>query len=150
MSGRRCTKSETPVAAPPHPVKQHRQLRLQPYGNAPRLDVGTRTGIHIGPAASGQDLRAALQQAGDHPGFALAKIVLAVLGEDLAHRLAGGNLDLAVGVGEPEVEFGRKPPSDGRFAGSHEADQHDAPRCKRLADAGLSLRRQFFLALSQS
>ena len=73
-----------------------------------------------------------------------------MLGEDLADGLARGKLDLAVGVGEGEIELAGKPPADRRLAGSHQADQHDAPRCQGLADSRQPLLLQFFLALSQS
>ena len=82
--------------------------------------------------------------------FALAKIGLAIIGKDLADGLTGGKLDLAVGVGEGEVELGGEPPADRRLACPHQADQHDASRAKSLADCRELLGLQVFLALSQS
>ena len=73
-----------------------------------------------------------------------------MLGEDLADGLAGGKLDLVVGIGEGEVEPVGKPPAHRRLAGAHEADQHDAPRSKGLADACQPFLLQLFLALGQS
>ena len=114
------------------------------------LILALRAGVHIGAAAGGEDLRPGLQQAGDNPRFTLTKIRLAVLGEDLAHGLARGDFDLVVGVGEGEFEPIGKPAAHRRLAGSHQADQHDAPCCKGLADPCQALGLQFFLALSQS
>ena len=90
------------------------------------------------------------EQPGDDPRFTLAKIGLAIVGEDLADGLTGGKLDLGVGVGEGKVELGGEAPADRGLAGPHQADQHDASRAKSLADCRELLGLQVFLALSQS
>ena len=73
-----------------------------------------------------------------------------MFGKDLGNGLAGGNLDLGVGVGERQVQLGCEPPADRRLARAHEPDQHDAsaaPRASRIAGA---LGLQVLLMLSQS
>ena len=72
-----------------------------------------------------------------------AEIRLAVGGEDLRDRHAGGLLDLGVGIDERQAEARRQPAADRRLAGAHHADQHDrarpqAPRPARIPAAPLA------------
>ena len=71
-----------------------------------------RLRVHEGAAAGGQHVRRLVQQAGDHPPFAVAEGGLAILLEDLGDRPAGRRLDLRVGVAERHAERGR--PGAGR------------------------------------
>src|SRR5262249_17212765 len=48
-------------------------------------------------------------------------------GENVGDRETGGRLNFAVGIDKRQVQAGRKPSPNCRFANPHQADQHDRP-----------------------
>ncbi len=72
---------------PPH---QHVEIGAEPDRDALRLDQRARVRVHEGAAAGRQHLRAALEQARDHPRLAAAEIGFAVAGENVDDAHAGG------------------------------------------------------------
>jgi hypothetical protein len=81
--------------------------------------------VHVGAAAGGEHLWTGLQQPGNDPALAVAKLALAMVGEDLGYGFTGRLLDLGVGIDERDGEKAGQAPADGGLAGAHEADQHD-------------------------
>jgi hypothetical protein len=98
---------------------------IEPVQQLPRLD---------GTSADGDDgRRPSAARLADETRLELAERRLAPLGEDLRDRSLGA-LDLLVDVDERPTEALRDLGTDGRLAGSHEADQHDVP-CRSIASA---------------
>ena len=60
---------------------------------------------------------------------------LAIVLEDLRDRLAGGRLDLRVGIDERQSEAGGEPAPDRRLAAPHQADEHDRAVAEPLEEA---------------
>ena len=117
---------ERPVALLAHALEHYGGVRLQPDRHAIGAAVLARLVVHVGPAAHRQHRRPAAQKPRHDALLAFAKIRLAVLGEDLRDAEIGGLLDLGVGIEEREMQEVGEPPADGRLAGAHHADQHDA------------------------
>ena len=89
--------------------------------------------VHEGAAAGGEHDRPFLQQAGDHPALAVAKMVLAVDGEDFGDRHAGCGLDLVISIAERQLERLREPAAHGALSGTHETDEHERSRAEPAA-----------------
>ena len=92
------------------------------------------SGFMTAPAAGRQDLRAAIEQAGNHTGLAAAEIGLAMAGENVGNAHAGRLLDLGIGIDEWDGKPGGEPAADRRFADPHHTDQHDRTALQRGAD----------------
>jgi hypothetical protein len=104
---------------------------------------GARARIGEGAAAGRQHQRRPGQQAGDHPALAVAEMRLAVAGEDLRDRQAGGGLDLGIRIGERQAEPRGEPAADGRLPGAGHADENHGPRaCRRDGPRALWRRRR--------
>ena len=72
-----------------------------------------------------------LEQTGDHPALAVAKIGFAEPLEDFGDRHLRAGLDLVVGVDERQAELVGEALADRGLAGPHHADQHDRPAAQR-------------------
>ncbi len=94
-----------------------------------------RIGVHEGAAAGGKDDGAFLQQAADHPRLALAKVGLAMDGENVGDRHAGRRLDLGVRILEGKVQARAEAPADRALAGAHEPDQNHGASPEPLPDS---------------
>jgi len=88
-------------------------------------DGRTRIGVHDGAATGREHLRAALEQARNHPGLAAAESSLAVAGKNVGNGGAGGGLDLGIGVDERHAQPDAEAAADRRFAHPHHANQND-------------------------
>jgi hypothetical protein len=66
-----------------------------------------------------------VQGPGRRGALELAESLLAVLDEDVAHRLARGRADIGVGVAELHPEPAGAQRADRRLARAGRADQHD-------------------------
>ncbi len=53
------------------------------------------------------------------------KCSVAMAGENLVDRAAGGGLDLGIGIDERQPEALGEPPADARLPGAHQADQDE-------------------------
>ena len=83
-------------------------------------------GVEHRAAAEGQHARVRAQRL-DHGGaLEQPEPVLALVDEDLRDLLAGGRLDVVVGVADLDAPPGREQPADGGLAGPHRPDQHHA------------------------
>ena len=122
---------QRPVGALAHAAQQHLELRLQPDRHAALGDAPARLLVEEGAAAGRQHLGAAVEQTGDHPALAVAKIGLAEPLEDLGDRHLRAGLDLVVGVDKGQAELLGEPFADRGLAGPHHADEHDRPAAQR-------------------
>ena len=118
---------------PPH---QHLDIGAEPNGNAFRLDDAARSRIHECAAAGGEDLRAAVEQAGDDARLAAAEIGFAVARENIGNAHTGSLLDLGVGVDKGDVQPSGEPTADGRFARPHHTDEDDRAASQAGQDCG--------------
>jgi len=118
---------QRPVRALAHTAQQGLELRLQPHRHAALGDAPARLLVEEGAAAGRQHLGAVVEQTGDHPALAVAKIRLAEPLENLGDRQLGAGLDLVVGVDEGQAELHGEPFADRGLAGPHHADEHDRP-----------------------
>ena len=90
--------------------------------------------VHEGAAAGRQDHRSFLEKARDDAAFAVAKMGLAVDGENVGDRHAGGGLDLVIGIAERQAELLREPAADGTLSRAHEADEHKGSGAEAVPD----------------
>ena len=81
-----------------HTVPQQLQIRTQPDGNAAIMDHLAVFLAQKSPAAGGKYAGRAVQKAGNHLGFAVAKEGLAIAGEDFGNAHIRGNLDLGIRI----------------------------------------------------
>src|SRR5438874_13365489 len=88
---------------------QHVEIGVEPDRNSLGRDTLAGVRVHEGAAAGSQHLRTALKQTQDHTRFAGAKIGLAMNGEYLRDRHAGGLFDFGVGVHKWNSHAMRKP-----------------------------------------
>ena len=72
------------------------------------VDIPAGGWVNERAAASGDHLGRAIDQAGDHPAFAVAEMRFAEARENVGYRHAGGAFDLVVGVGETHSQPPRK------------------------------------------
>src|SRR5205085_1937668 len=98
--------------APRHPRQQQVELGTQPDRDAALADEGAGLRVHEGAAAGRQDMDRPVEEAGDDAALALAEEGFAVTAEDLLDALAGGRLDLGVGIDEIELQTARQAPPD--------------------------------------
>ena len=111
-----------------HAFQQGLQIGVKPHRYAPFVDAIARARVEKRAAAGREHDRAAVQQAHDDAPLAVAKIALAIFGENLGNGHAGRRGDdLGVRVDEGKAEPHGQPLADGALAGAHHADQHDNP-----------------------
>ncbi len=89
------------------------------------LDGLPRFGIDESAAARGDHAVILAQEPGDDARLAGPEFGLAVGGEDIGDRHAGGGFDFGVGIGEGQSQARRQPPPDGGLARAHHAHEHD-------------------------
>jgi hypothetical protein len=83
-----------------HTLHEDGKIGFQPDRNTAGLDPGSRLGVDERPAASCKHLRTIAEQPGDHAPLAIPEIGFAVIVEDFADALAGGDFDLVVDIDE--------------------------------------------------
>jgi hypothetical protein len=118
---------QRPVRPLAHAAQQRLELRLQPHRHATGGDPPARLLVEEGAAAGRQHLGSFVEQTGDHPALAVAKIRLAESLEDLGDRHLGAGLDFVVGVDERQAELLGEAFADRGLARPHHADEHDRP-----------------------
>src|SRR6187399_2550224 len=99
------------------------QGNVEPRDAAIGEHHGSVVRIDKGAAAGGDDELALGQQFVKDLALDLAKIGLAIAGEDTGNAASFALLDALVDVGDTPPDAAAERPSDGRFAGPHESDQ---------------------------
>jgi len=100
---------------------------IEPDGYRPLVEELSGSGIDICAATSRDNPDLPVDQPRDDAALAVAEIVFAEPLEDLPGGKAGSVLDRLVAIDEREAEPARKPAADGRFPGSHQADENNRP-----------------------
>jgi hypothetical protein len=114
-----------------HAPHQQGQLCLEPDRDAGAADVLARLRNNEGAPAGGQHLRPGGEEAGDYPALAVPEVGLAVILEDVRDGLAGGPLDLLVGIDERHAKARCQAAADRGLAAAGHADQDDRPFSQR-------------------
>ena len=111
-------------------------------GDAVRLEQDPGVGVEDGAAAEREDAVVGGERVLDRALLQRAEVRLAVVDEDLGDLLAGGGLDVRVGVAEGDAELLGHQPADGGLAGAGGTDQDDdgAHACAPRVCSGPAIR----------
>ena len=115
---------QRPVGALAHAAHQHVEVGFQPDRNGVLLDTAACGGMNKRAAASGDDARAGLQQAGHHFTLTLAEIGFAMFGKNFRYGHAVGRFDFSIGIKKIKAKACGQPLADGGFSSPHHADKH--------------------------
>ena len=113
--------------APSRAHDQSLDIAIEPYRDATVQDQRAGFGIDESATAGRNHAVPFVDQPGDYTAFAIAKIRLAELVENLADAALRRGFDSGVAIDEIGAHQIRQPLANGGFARAHQPDQNDRP-----------------------